>query len=745
MTIEHWTGAVRRRRRGLFVPVGDRLRRVTRVLLWDGSKLRGVYNYPGSDASSALQTVSTDGPATAFKSMLAGNFNFDANLASGDYANYLASITRRMVGRAKWYRESWSNAINVGANPSPPAYLTACSADLAAADPEISLILETYPGLAAGLPGTWQYTPQFQLDGVTTNATWTTAQTTLATWAGYNMAQTESNCATFLQNVQWAIAKKLEKTGCRIVVGQNEKSNPYIGSGIGENNVSGTAMLATTRGIPAYECIIRDFPLTLRYTQNAITLALKRWTVVNKAIYELKRKIGLSGDIATLRDSIDWDWYYADGVLPEQTFYRTYTGGYVWDPAGSGFPWAYSDWNATFNGAWQSYIDLLAYNKHRDDSKNTKFDGTELTDPAVQATDANLSGNVWQAQAIAAAANGGSMVPTIVTEAGTYFGTISRTTTQASSDGATNGTWGVETGAAGVEIYPAVTNSRGTICSLTVGRDALSMYRSGWYWVGKMWYGTPICVHYSTAFSLSNGNNHWDSRTGTESLWAHADGGDGLRFKPFPFWQAHLRHTDPQNFDAREWDPAFPTKDWTQFHDLATWAAFINMTKAPTGTPLTQTPYLPWNEYTFGGTAGAGVLEMGPWTATDYPGHQTTTNDRMIVAKPVWLPFPDKTYRIEVDACFQNAAATATAQGKLEVRGYDKTNGLARQFDVLSGGTTSAGGGTGSNNWKRLAVEFQHVGHGLIGAPSANYALITLQFNNAGTWPLQFRDCTIAW
>lgn len=741
MTIQSWTGAVRRRRGGMYVPVADKLRRITAVDLWDGTTLRRVYQYQGSEHAALPPSVAVADAVVPLKGLLAGNLNFDAGLAAGNYANYLAAVNRRMIGRMKGYREAWTTAIDSGANPSPPAYLSDCTRDLAAADPETFLIMNVYPANSNGLPGTWQYTPQFQSDGVTTNPTWTTAQTTLATWAGYDMAQTEANLSTFLANVAWSVCKKLEKTKAVVVLGQNEKNNPYIGSGLpNESNVSNTAVLGTTRAIPAYESILRDFPLTLRYTANAITLALKRWTVICKRIHEVKYKIGLTGSLATLRDSITHDWWYCDGVLPEQRLFGNYTGGSVYVAGGSGFPWGYADWNAIWNGAWQSYVEIVGGNKHRDDSKNTKFDGTELVDPNAPATDGNFSCNFWIAQEGAVALNGGSRSPILATEAGTYFGTVS-SSAQASSDGAANGTWGVETGDAGVEIYPSVTNSRGTMCSLTVGRSELAKYRGGWYWVGKMWYGAIGSVHYSNAHSLSSGNNHWDSRTGVESLWDEAEGGDGLRFKPFPFWLSHIRHTDPQNFDAREWDPTFPTKDWTGFHDLATWAAFINMTRAPTGTPLTQPPYGPWNEYTFSG----GVVEMRPWTTATYAGHQIATYDRMMIAKPVWLPYPNKLHRVEVDICFQNSAATATAQAKLEVRGFNKYNGLDREFAVVSGGTTSAGGGTGTNNWKRVAVEFQHVGHGYTGIPEANYALITLQFNNAGTWPVQFRNCTVDW
>lgn len=582
------------------------------------------------------------------------------------------------------------------------------------------------------------------------NGTWVDAETALNAQAAYTLSATETAVATWLETVQWAALKKVEKTGAKFIVGQNEKNNPFIGSGLNEGNVGFTAAAAGTRSVSAYEVAIRDFPLTMRYCTAARTLAMKRHTALIKAIAEARDGIGLSTAAAALRAGITHTWYFLDGVLPEQRFFGNYTGGQEWSVSASGFPWGYNDWNAVWSAEWQKHLDGLAVNKHRDLSKNTDFDGAEITAPDTQSTDGNYVGNAWMAQDRAIALNGGARVPVYITESGQSFGGIDPNSYAGSSDGGANGTWGVETGDAGVVIYPEQRVNRAGrlqyVCSLTAGRDALLRHRAAMFWVGHLWYGPARVVHYSHCFSSSYGNNHSDSRPGTESVWEEADGGDGLRFKPFPFWVAtHRQFTDPQSFDVREMSRQFPQKTWEEFWDLRTWAPFINMVREPTGAPLTEPPYLPWQNYSFGqGSVPAGVVEMTPWASATYPGHTNSKFERMMIAQPIWLPWPDKLYRVELDILFPDAAATATSKAKLEVRGYNKRNGLARAFEVVSGGVTSAGGGTGPGNWKRLGVEFTHVGHGL-DAPEANYALITAQFNNLGTYPVQFRNPDVMW
>jgi hypothetical protein len=445
------------------------------------------------------------------------------------------------------------------------------------------------------------------------------------------------------------------------------------------NNEPDNIDIGSSKGsLNAYDVMIEDLPTTVRRTSDAIRLQRKRIIMQCKAVWEQMHGIDQDPDMQA-------------PPHPGHFFGPTvaFPNRQVTDPNQI---WHLDEIFSEGNGEILSYLDGVTVHNHRVHSRIETY----ANQPP------SLGGHsmyhAWKAIETANALRTPAdrkRLPVMTDEAGINYDSA-------------NGTWN-----GGTVIIPATTTSPAG----TSHNFELRKYRAGQQLMSFCWYGVMLVTHYVQTYTGHPTFNLWSPDP--NNIWEVADGGDGFGFKPYPDWQDTQNIWDHRHYDIQSYQPVFPAKTWEQYHLPYTWGVYIDQAVAPTGTPLTTPPYNPWNNVTF---AADGVVTM---TA----GNGAARN---LIMRPVWLRRVTRTHRFQVKVNFPTSNASAKA--KIRVRGHNKLDGLENLEVEVVGNDAEA---TGSN-WKTIAIDFNHTGHGLQHLNPANYALLCCDHNAVGT--VRFKD-----
>ena len=396
-------------------------------------------------------------------------------------------------------------------------------------------------------------------------------------------------------------------------------------------------------------------------------------------------------------------WYYCGPTLAEQTL-----------TLNSPFIWSLRDINAQFSAMYHAKMNIIAGNKHRIYSDLTRFDETEVTNST------NHIINLWRWQDEATVINGAPYKPIVNTEGGQYgqFGLSGLASVQAKS-----GTWA----SGGTTLFPNTTNSRGSFGPMNDRSYKLLEYEAHMSVIHDMWYGMTGRVLYSKNFSGVLTNNEMDWRE------TSIDAIDGLPFARFPHHDHTYKCWDPTLYDSRTWSGNFTDKDWDHFHELWTWGVFKNERVLPSQ-DYPNNPYTPWDYIKFGtDTVPSGQLEFRPWT--NLTGYNRVTNDRSIVAKPVYCAYPNRTHRFQIKV--QVPSSNAATRAKIRVRGHNKLRGHLGLSLLITGDDAALI----APNWKTVGIDFTLTSHGLSAYPEINYALCAIDYENGtGADRMRFKE-----
>jgi hypothetical protein len=530
------------------------------------------------------------------------------------------------------------------------------------------MILQTSPLVAPGKPGT--------------------AAGTLAAQAAADLPTLWYSHAAWIGNIKWNTHLKLEDVPTtRIVLASNEPDNLSIGSAI--PNVS------------AGETVATDFPagtgLGERLSADGVTLALKRHVLAARAVYEQVHAIDVPSGARTTP-------FPAVCVGPTVAFPCAARPTAAEDAAQNAAQiWTLTQLADTWGGEILRWYDAMTAHNHR---VHTRIESYENVGPADRL---NAMYHLWKFQERCMSywpASERVSKPLMITECATYWDSA-------------NGTW-----SGGTELIPSSTGQGKTWPPATSHNIRLRQYRDCMQFCMMLWNGVIVEGKYATAHSGAKSTCRFDSRSDATSIWATADGGDGLHFAPLPDWAPLLDLRNQHNYDhgRNNFPAAFPVKPWTEFALAKSWAVWFDMATAPTGIPITSPPTT-WWENVFFGTDGvaAGEVEMRGW------GSGTAANRRNMIMRPVWLAHPTRRHRFQVKVNFPTSNASARA--KIRVRGHNKLWGIENLEVEVIGDDAEA---TGSN-WKSIGIDFNHTGHGLQHLAPVNYALLCCDHNAVGT------------
>lgn len=587
------------------------------------------------------------------------NFDSMSALTAPQKTMYRTAVLSRSGTKFLGWREGMAERVDHPNDFTPASWLTD-SITAMSADPSKFFWAQTWAVLSNGLPG----------DGTAENMAILAAQTLPQMWASH---------ATWIRNIKWSWLKKRQRTGFKLSLLVNEPENFAIGTGIA--------------GVTAVEATVRDFPAGLRNTPNGILLSVKRHVIAARAAMEASLGIDLPPGSPTFTDTA----YVLGPSLAEghQTGYK------------SAFWWGYNDLADAFGGEYMRHIHGLSIHLHRVHSRIFSYTNVE------PGANDNCFYNAWAFQQRAMStwpAGERRYLPIFNDEGGSRHGGIVPSTE--------NGTWN-----GGTEVYPQVTNARGTWDAATTHNLELRKFRDGMMACAHMLYGISRHCVYARSLSNATPHNMWDSRP-TE-VWTKASGGDDLGFRPFSGYAHYEKCYDPSTYDIAGFPTVFPTKDFTRFGEPWTWQAYFDMNRPPNETPLTTPVWWGWYYIKFGiDGVTPGEVEMRPWSKAGYVA-------RNLIMRPVWLRYPTKQHVFQCKINFP-AGTTNTAKAKIRVRGHNKLWGPENLEVEVVGGTTTPGGGTGTDNWATVSIPFYHTNHDL-DVPKANYAILCCDHNAVGT------------
>lgn len=493
---------------------------------------------------------------------------------------------------------------------------------------------------------------------------------TSAVQSTFSAAQTETALATYLNNIKWNVYARCVNTTFRsktkIFLFQNEPENTGIGSGIS--------------GVVAADAVVRDFPAAERTTATGITLALKRWIIHAKAVYEQLH------DISQLANTnlADPGIYYFGPTFAFST--RTNMSGNQ--------RWTVEQFFTTFNGLALSYLDGITTHMHR---VQTTIESYTNQPPADNSQSFYHVWKIVEEANVLRVANGMAArnLPMMTDESGLLI----------------NSPGGWET-----TDSPAAYEWDGF--TFSEGQMQWRKYRAGNMVIACMWYGLMLWIDY--VFAYSGAGQYYMWKPDQDDTWPVSAGGDGLGMEPFADWVDHHDIWNINNYDINTFTQgSFPVKTWQEYHLTYSWGAWLPMGSAAGDTYASgRPPYLGWENITFSG----GMVTMTNLRAAS----------RNLICRGVALRKPDRQHVCSVEINFPTSNASARA--KFRVRGYNKLNGLAETAVEVIGNNTLA---TGSN-WYTAEVTIDHTGHGLANLNPANYLLMCCDHNNVGT--VRFRN-----